>query len=131
MAYMLQTFTLKLFDVMRKDIVQQVQAGNHALAAKNAAKLTSLFVLMNAGTDAAKNFLTGKTATPSELLINNFIKMSGGNKFMMDTAGRQGLGAALTSVVMPPMAMVDALIDPKKAVGMIPVIGRNAQQFLQ
>ena len=131
MAYMLQTFTLKLFDVMRKDILQQVQAGNHALAAKNAAKLTSVFVLLNAGTDAAKNFLTGKTATPSELLINNFIKMTGANKFTLDTAGRQGLGPAITSMVMPPMAMVNALIDPKAAVGLVPVVGRNLQQFMK
>ena len=131
MAYMLQTFTLKLFDVMRKDILQEAAAGNHMMAAKNAAKLTGLFVTLNAGTDAAKNFLTGKSATVPELLVNNFIKMSGANKFMFETAGRQGAGAALSSIVMPPMAMVDALFDPKKAVGLLPVVGRNAQQFLQ
>ncbi len=131
MAYMLQTFTLKLFDVMRKDIVQQAAAGNKLLAAKNAGKLVSMFVLLNAGTDAAKNFLTGKSATPGELLINNFIKMTGANRFTFDTAGRQGLGSAVSSIVMPPTAMIDALIDPKKAVGLIPIIGRNAQQFIE
>jgi len=123
-AYMLQSFTLKLFDVMRKDIFQQAARGNYKQAAKAAGNLTGLFVMTNGGVDAAKNFVLNKDQALPELVQNNFLKMMGLNKYMFDSVGREGLGSTLLKTVAPPTAPIDALTDPKKALQQIPVGGK-------
>ena len=125
MGYMLQSFTLKVFDVMRKDIYNQVRLGNYKQAASNATKLSSLFVLTNGGVDSFKNFLTGKTDTLPEVMLNNVYKMFGVNKFTIDNIGSEGLGSTALKIIGPPMAIPDAIGNAKKTIGLIPLAGRN------
>ena len=120
--YMLQSFTLKLFDVMRKDIVQNIKT-NPKLAAKNAANLTSLFVLTNGGVDKAKDFMLGKDSTPDEIVVNNLLRMLGMNKFMFDSISRDGLGDTLLKTVAPPTAIINAIGDPREALKLAPPLG--------
>ena len=129
MMYMLQSFTLKTFDIIRKDIVDQARAGNFVEAGKNLTKFTSLYVVANGSVDSAKNFILGKEASVDEVVLNNVLKMWGLNKYMIDSVGRDGLGGALLKTVAPPVALFDAATDAKKATSMIPIVGRNLAAF--
>jgi hypothetical protein len=124
MAYMLQSFTLKLFDVMRKDIYQQAAQGNYRAATKNAVRLSSLFVSMNGGVDAAKNFILNKDMDVPEVVLNNYMKMAGFNKYMFDNIGREGLGSSVLKTLAPPTSLLDAVTDPRKALQQLPPLGR-------
>ena len=129
MLYMLQSFTIKTLDIMRKDIIDQARAGNTLLAAKNTAKLTSLFVIANGSVDGAKNFILGREAGVGDVVLNNLLKLGGLNKFMVDSAGREGLGKALLGTVAPPTAIIDAagsLVagDASKAIKLAPIVGK-------
>jgi hypothetical protein len=124
MAYMLQSFTLKMFDVMRKDIVRKLATpGQRMEGMKNATKFTGLFVSMNGTTDMAKNFLMGKDEAVSDVLVNNVLKMAGLNKFVVDQVQKDTAQGVL-GLVLPPTALIDAPFNLKKAQSMIPVVGR-------
>ena len=124
MAYMLQSFTLKLFDVMRKDIFQKWARGDKKGAIKNAANLSTLFVMSNGGIDTAKDFMMGKELKPTDTVVNNYLKMLGMSKYMVDGIGKDGLGDTLLKQVAPPMALPNALGDSKKALQLVPIGGR-------
>lgn len=124
MAYMLQSFTLKLFDVMRKDIYNQAARGNYVQATKNAAKLSTLFVTMNGGVDAAKAFILGREDTVPDIVINNYLKMVGANKFVLSDAERNGLGQALLKQAAPPTVLLDAITSPRDALKLAPLGGK-------
>ena len=115
---------MKLFDVMRKDIAQQVAKGNYKQAAKNAANLSTIFVLANSNVDAAKDFVLNKESTLPETVLDNYLKLLGMNKFMVDKAGRDGLGEALMGTIAPPTIVGNALLDPREALKMVPLGGK-------
>jgi hypothetical protein len=124
MSYMLQSFTLKMFDVMRKDIFAKWAAGDKKGAIKNAANLSTLFVLANGSIDGLKGFMLGKEMDLSDTVINNYLKMVGFSKFMVDGVAKDGLGKTLLMTAAPPTALADAVTDPGKALSMVPVGGR-------
>jgi hypothetical protein len=130
-AYMLKSFTLKVFDVMRRDIGQNIAKKNYRQAAKEATSLASYWMMMNGSTDGFKNFITGKDQSGLDVVVNNTFKLFGMNKYMMTQAQREGLGSAALKAVTPPTALIDALGDSKKAVSMIPLVGRNAAEYME
>jgi hypothetical protein len=131
MAYMLQSFTLKLFDVMRKDIYNQARQGNYAQAAKNATKLSSLFVINNGSVDMFKNFMMNKESTVPDVVANNYLKLLGMNKFMVGQIDREGLGSAVLKTIAPPTVLLDAVADPQEALKLAPPVGKLIEGRIQ
>ena len=127
MAYMLQSFTLKLFDVMRKDIYNAAANGQYKKAVVNATKLSTLFVATNGTVDGFKGFMMGKDQTVPDVVVNNYLKMLGMNKYMLDGIGSDGLGDTLLKTIGPPMALPNALLSPEKALKMAPIGGRAVE----
>ena len=125
MAYMLQSFTLKTFDIMRKDIVRKLaNPETRVEGIKNATKFTGLFVSLNGNVDMAKNFLQGKDEALTDTMINNALKMFGMSKYMAGSIAQDGIGSAIKQS-LGPTALPDALTDAKRAAGMVPLVGRN------
>ena len=131
MGYMLQSFTLKMFDVMRKDVYNNMANKQYMEAAKNATKLTSMFVAGNSTVDAAKNFILQRDSSAPEVLVNNTLKMFGASKFMVEQATREGVGSTLLKTLAPPTALFDAIGDGKKAMSLVPVVGRNIAETIE
>jgi hypothetical protein len=131
MAYMLQSFTLKMFDLMRKDIYNNVATKQYKEAAKNATRLSTMFIAGNSSIDAFKNFILQRDSTAPEILLNNTAKMFGMNKYMFEQAGREGLGSTLLKTAAPPTALFDAIGDAKKTTSLIPVVGRNIAETIE
>jgi hypothetical protein len=131
MGYMLQSFTLKLFDVMRKDIQQQAAKGNYSKAIMDAGRLVSLFTLTNGTVDQAKNFILGKDETIPEVVYDNFLKLGGMNKYVVGNVARDGAGMALMKMIAPPTVLGDAIFDPRKALQMAPIVGRPLESRIK
>jgi hypothetical protein len=127
MFFMLNSFTIKVLDIMRREVlVPATRAENRNLteAAKNFANLALWFTTMNGTVEMAKDFVRGKDVEGIEKYIaNNALKMMGMNKFMFDSANREGLGKAVLNQLMPPTALGDVALDPEKLVKQTPVIG--------
>jgi len=129
MAYMLKSFSLKVLDVMRKDIIHEWKAGNKIKAAKNAAMFGGLFGLVNGSVDGLKQVALGRTIdAPEELFANNIVKMFGLSPFMVGTAFERGAGQAARDFASPPVALLDALTNVDKAVGVVPIVGRHMKE---
>ena len=109
--YMLQSFTLKTFDIMRKDILDAARAGDYKRAASNATKFAGLFVLGNGTIDGAKDFILGRDVNPNDIMFNNMLKLFGTNKYTLESSERLGIGQAIVNTVAPPAALFDALGD--------------------
>jgi len=65
--YMLKTFTLKQYDVVRNRIIGEYRKGNKEQAIKQAAVLAAYLSLANAGTGMAKDFLLGRDVKPEQI----------------------------------------------------------------
>jgi hypothetical protein len=108
MFWMLQSFTLKVLDIGRKDVLWKAANGDHAGAAKAFMSLAGYFILMNGTVDAAKDFVRGKEQLGvMDRVVDNSLRMLGVNKFMIDSAVRQGAGKAVAGLVMPPTTILD------------------------
>ena len=127
--YMLQSFTLKTFDIMRKDILDAARAGDYKRAASNATKFAGLFVLANGTIDGAKDFILGRDVNPNDIMFNNMLKLFGTNKYTIESSERLGIGQAIVNTVAPPAALFDALGDSRKALKLLPVGGKLIENF--
>lgn len=65
--YLLKTFTLKQYDVVRNRIIGEYKKGNKEQAIKQAAVLAGYLSLANAGTGMAKDFLLGRDVSPEQI----------------------------------------------------------------
>lgn len=127
--YMLQSFTLKTFDIMRKDILDAARSGDYKRAASNAAKFAGLFVLGNGTIDGAKDFILGRDVNPEDIMFNNMLKLFGTNKYTLESSERLGVGQAILNTVAPPTVLFDAIGDSRKALRLLPVGGKLIENF--
>jgi GH24 family phage-related lysozyme (muramidase) len=65
--YLLKTFTLKQYDVVRNRIIGEYRKGNKEQAIKQAAVLAAYLSLANAGTGMVKDFLLGRDVKPEQI----------------------------------------------------------------
>tara|TARA_R100001082_G_scaffold107682_2_gene81891 strand:+ start:1680 stop:4568 length:2889 start_codon:yes stop_codon:yes gene_type:complete len=65
--YMLKSFTLKQYDIVRNKIIGEYKKGNTMEATMNAARLASYLTLANLGVRETKNILSGTPTSPEDL----------------------------------------------------------------
>jgi len=140
--YMLKTFTLKQFDIFRREVYQDLKNGNakqKAEAMKRFVYLSSLFVLANAGADELKDWMLGRDTELSDRVVDNVLRLFGVSKFVTWKARTEGVGSALTRQILPPFKFIDALTkdvvtagDDKglKTIESIPIVGKLAYWHL-
>jgi len=110
--YMLKTYTLKQFDVFRKEVWHNLRDGdaNQKLEGiKNLTKLMALLTLSNAAADEIKDFLMGKEQKFSDHVIENFLTLGGASKYMRMQITREGIGSTLVGQILPPFKFVDSI----------------------
>jgi hypothetical protein len=110
--YMLKTYTIKQFDVFRNEVWRDLKRGNanqKLRAMGNMVKLMGLLTLANAGADEIKDFMLGKDIKFSDNVIENFLTMGGANRFVRMQARREGIGTAISQMILPPVKFVNAL----------------------
>lgn len=136
--YMLKTFTLKQYDVYRKQVFQEIAAGNAVTGLKNLTRLVSFMVFMGAGADFLKDLVLGRETPPEDAVVNNIARVFGFSKYQVYSVRREGLGAAAFKTIAPPFKFIDSTskdflkaiddgeldINNLETVNSVPIVGK-------
>ena len=133
--YMLKTYTLKQFDVFRREVFQKIKSKEPDQIKEgvtNAIKLMTLLTFANASADEIKDWMLGKDTDFSDHVIENFLTMGGASRYMQMQVNREGLGSALSQQILPPFKFVDAVsrdafsdvADGYRSIESIPIGGK-------
>jgi hypothetical protein len=136
--YMLKSFMLKQFDIVRRNVVQEYKKGNRIGAIKNAALIAGYLSAANVSTQTVKDILLGRDVYPEDIPTNSLwalLGVFGMNKYMTDKYLARGdvIGAA-QNLITPAAPLVEAAFslpyelnkeDPNysKALRAVPVVG--------
>lgn len=108
--YMLKTFTLKQFDVYRREIFQKIaKPGTRIEGLKNLIWLSACFAAANAGADVIKDLLLNRPIDAEDKVIDNLLRLFGISKFTTWKAREEGVGSAMVRQIAPPFKAADAL----------------------
>lgn len=115
--YMLRTFTLKMFDVFRREAFSKISSkGTRLEGMKNLIKLAALFTVANATADVIQDLLLGRPIELKDSVIDNIIKMSGTTRYTGTKIEKEGVTGALTQV-LPPFKLANAVVKDIKTFG--------------
>jgi hypothetical protein len=109
--YMLKTYTIKQFDVFRKEVVHNLKSDNPQQKLQgltNMVQLMALLTIANAGADELKDLLLGRETKFSDHVIENFLTMGGASRFLRMQVTKEGFGSALSQQILPPMKFANA-----------------------
>lgn len=101
-VYALKTFALKAMDIARNDVYNQIRQGNIKEGAKNLFRLTVVFALMGASTDALKKFIMGRAFDLQESAIDGILQLIMFNRYMGVIGQREGYMKAFLQSQIPP-----------------------------
>ena len=105
--YMLKTYTVKLFDVYRNEVFQEI-ARNPIQGMKNLLALTGSLVVMNATADEIKDFMLNRETSFKDRTVDNILKLAGFSKFTIYKARQEGIGSAVAKTILPPFKFLDS-----------------------
>jgi hypothetical protein len=115
LLYMLKSFTLKQYDVVRRRVVQQWQRGNKVEAVKNMTLLGSYLGLANMGTGVIKDMLLGREVRPEQIPDRSLwalLGVYGMNKYTADRYIRNGqVTDAAVELVAPATPLIDTTLE--------------------
>lgn len=136
--YMLKTFTIKQFDIYRRQIFSEIASGNVVTGLKNLTRFVSFFVLMQAGADFLKDLILGREVEPEDAVVTNIARVFGFSKYQVYSVKREGIGTAAFKTIAPPFKAIDSLskdmskaiedgevdLDELETVQSIPIVGK-------
>lgn len=148
--YMLKSFTLKMWDLVRKNVYNEWKRGNKKEAVQTMALLGLNLSLANTATSKIKDLMVGRDIEPENLptdVMWNLLGVYGFGKYQFEQAGRQGVVDTTFGMVQPPVPLVDVaesvykeatseedVSDPdkniRKVVRNIPVVGNIAANWM-
>jgi len=116
--YMLKTFTIKMFDVYRREVFQQIKnPGTRIQGVRNLIRLTACFMAANATADTIKSVVLNRPLELDDLVVDNILRIFGVSKFVTWKAREEGLGSALVRQVAPPFKFIDAATKDVSRIG--------------
>ena len=136
--YMLKSFTLKMYDVVRREIVKEWKDGNQGTAVKNAALLSGYLTVANTGIETTKNIILGREVRPEDLpdkALWSLLGVLGLNKYTQERyLARGDVKGAFINTLTPATPMIGAIVtlgkelpkdDPnlEPALKGVPVVG--------
>lgn len=102
--WMLQSWTLKLLDVYRREAWHQIAQGNRRQGLRNLFALSASVMAMNATADTLKSLLMGREIEPDDLAVDNMLKLVGFSRYTTFQVQREGLFSALSAQFATPGA---------------------------
>lgn len=146
--YALKSFTLKQFDVMRREIVDEFAKGNTDLATKKLLGYMLVLPLAGATVQETKDFISrGDEISIDDMpdqYVKNIFKIMGTSQWMIENKLAQGkITAAVGEVVLPPVSLFDGLAEDviklakgelqgkdSEILARIPILGALFQSFM-
>jgi len=139
--YMLKSYTIKQFDIFRREAFREMKRGNWWKGIKNLLYLAFLLVLTNGTADEIKDILTNRKTKLSDRVIDQLATLAGfTSRYAVRRISEVGAGSALLEQATPPTNFVDNIskdlmslykdfdksadINQLKTVQDIPLIGK-------
>lgn len=121
MLYMLKSFTIKQYDIVRREIVQEYQKGNKKNAIKMAAMLGGYLMAANTGTQTTKDILLGRDVRVEDVpdkAMWALLGVYGGNKYMYERYLERGdVKGAAVNLLVPATPLIDSAMTLGKGIG--------------
>ena len=133
--YMLKMFTLKQFDVFRREVWHNIKTGERdkvLTGLGNMTRLMAVLSLANASADELKDWVLGKDTKFEDHVIENLLSLGGASRYLRMQTTREGIGSGLAGQILPPFKFIDAISkdvmtdtrDGLRSVDSIPVGGK-------
>ena len=115
-AYMLKTFTLKQYDLIRKNIIQEAKKGNYNGAVTYAIRYAAYMSIMNGTIQTIRDGLQGRITSTEEAIelfpdamLWEGLSVLGFNKYMSERYfGGGDLRGLIGGTIIPPTPLADA-----------------------
>jgi len=136
--YTLKTFTLKQFDIFRREVYKDLRHGDLKQKTDALIRFTALgalFVVANAGADEIKDWLLGRKTDMEDRVVDNMLRLFGVSKFITWQARTEGTATALLKQILPPVQFIDSATrdiisagDDKglSVIKSVPIVGKLA-----
>lgn len=109
-VYMLKTFMLKQFDIVRREAYNEIRHGNVVQGVKNLTRYAVALGMAGATTDMLRNWLMGREVDfDANDLSKNILKTFGWSEYVADQAKRGDVVKAVGGTLLPPYKMFDDL----------------------
>jgi hypothetical protein len=109
--YALKTYQIKLMDVYRDQIINEMRHGtkvDRIEAARKFTMLTAGLVGLGMTTDEFKDWILGRKTYFNDLFIDNLWRIGGLSKYTISRYTEEGLGSAMLAQFAPPLGSIDA-----------------------
>jgi hypothetical protein len=126
--YMLKSYQLKQFDILRRDAYQEFKAGNVGKGLANLTKLGITLGIAGATTAQVRSWILGiDEPLKASSVWDNALKTYVWSSYVQDKVKRGKTAEAVAGMVAPPYKVMDHVIsrDPK-AVSYLPWFGKTA-----
>ena len=136
LLYMLKSFTIKQYDLVRREIYDKIRKGEYYEAARTAVALGSMWALAGASVSTVKDLLLNREVNPDEIpnrALWSLIGIFGVSKYMTERYLQQGkpLEAAVNYVVPATPLIEGALTVGTEAVKGVFGDGADADKIAQ
>ena len=146
--YALKSFTIKQFDVMRREIFHELNAGNTAEGMKKFLAYTTILSLAGGSVQEVKDFISrGDTIAVEDMpdqMVKNLFKIMGTSQWIVENQLKEGkIVSAIGEAVLPPISLFDGLSEDlsklaqgtleskdSKVIQRIPPFGRLIQDWM-
>lgn len=106
--YALKTYTLKLLDVYRREVIQTIKR-DPKQGLKNLVRLGAYLMFFNATANQVKDWITGQETSVSDATAEAIAQSIGFSPYAVQKAKQEGIGSAALSFVLPPTQLADDL----------------------
>ena len=106
---MLKSYTLKQFDIFRREAFREMARGNVGKGIKNLFYLAGLVIILNGTADEIKDLLTNRKTKLSDRVIDQIAMLAGFSRYTVNKISEVGIGTALIQQIIPPTNFVDNL----------------------
>ena len=114
--YMLKTYTMKQFDVIRNEAFKKMNEGKTAKEKAEGVRrliyLTSVLMLTGMSADAIKNYMYNREQEFDEMAGDNLLKLFGLHKYLIWVQRRyRNLGWTLLKAIIPPIGVFNPVFE--------------------
>jgi hypothetical protein len=108
--YMLRTFMLKQFDIVRRDGIQEIRQGNVARGIYNLTRYGLLMGIAGATTEMIRDWMMGRIVDFSKGdIAMNLLKTFGWSEWVRDSIRKGNPAQAIGTIIAPPYRMFEDL----------------------
>jgi len=131
MVYQLKSFTLKQFDIVRREVIQEASKGNTAEATRNALYIGGYLSAAGVPVNIAKDMLLGRDVNPDDIpekAMWSLFSVFAMSPYTYDKLERKDLAGVTMGVFGPPIAVGEALFNAASEAGKVALTGEPSDR---